>query len=125
MPKFQAVPQDTLKAGLKSSGVVRDVAFNGEGIAVLRSRVEPGTISGWHHHGDYDVYGYVVSGTSRFESGPDGKDVIEIGPGGFFSVPAHTIHREVNPSSTEGGEVVLFLKGDGQTVFNVEGPAQS
>jgi hypothetical protein len=29
----------------------------------------------------------------------------------------------VNPSSTEGGEVVLFLKGDGQTVFNVEGPA--
>jgi quercetin dioxygenase-like cupin family protein len=36
---------------------------------VVRSRVDPGVVSGWHHHGDYGIYGYVVSGSARFEDG--------------------------------------------------------
>jgi uncharacterized RmlC-like cupin family protein len=68
------------------------------------------------------VYGYVVSGTARLESGPGGRDAILVEPGGFFSVPPHTVHREINPSQTEGGEIILFLQGSGAMVANLEGP---
>jgi uncharacterized RmlC-like cupin family protein len=44
------------------------------------------------------------------------------GPGEFFYVPARTVHRDVNPSGTEGQEVFLFLQGSGPMVLNVEGP---
>jgi uncharacterized RmlC-like cupin family protein len=89
---------------------------------VIRSRVEPGVVSGWHHHGDYDIYGYIVSGAARFGSGPGGRDAISVGPGDFFRVPARTVHRDVNPSSKEGQEIILFLRGSGPMVVNVEGP---
>jgi hypothetical protein len=40
----------------------------------------------------------------------------------FFRVPARTVHRDVNPSSKEGQEIILFLRGSGPMVVNVEGP---
>jgi uncharacterized RmlC-like cupin family protein len=98
------------------------MAFQGEGFLVVRSRVDPGVLSGWHHHGDYDVYGYVVAGVARFEGGPGGRDAVSVGPGDFFHVPARTVHRDVNPSQREGQEVILFLKGAGPMVVNVDGP---
>jgi len=60
---------------------------------VVRSRVEPSVVSGWHHHGDYDIYGYLVSGAARFENGPGGRDAISVGPGDFIHVPPRTVHR--------------------------------
>jgi hypothetical protein len=32
------------------------------------------------------------------------------------------VHRDVNPSDTEGQEAILFLRGSGPMVVNVEGP---
>ena len=122
MSKLESLTPEALASGPSSPGITRGLAFEGEGCRVLRSRAAPGTTSGWHHHGDYDVYGYVVSGTVRLESGAGGKDAISIGPGGFLHVPSKTIHREINPSSDEGAEVILFLRGTGQSVVNVEGP---
>lgn len=78
--------------------------------------------SGWHHHGDHDVYGFVVSGRMRFEGGPGGRDAIEVGPGDFFHVPARMVHRDVNPSDTEGQVGVLCMVGTGPPVVNVAGP---
>ncbi len=123
MSKLQALQKDALTEGASSPGLTRHLAFKDEGLQVLRSCVDPGTVSGWHHHGDYTVYGYVVSGTVRLEGGPGGRDAISVDAGGFLYVPPHTVHREINPSSTEGGEVILFLQGTGPTVVNVEGPA--
>jgi len=71
------------------------------------------------------AYGYVVSGTVRLEGGPDGREAITVGPGGFLLVPPHTVHREANPSPTEGAEVILFLQGTGPMVVNVEGPGSA
>lgn len=124
MSKVQALYQDALSEGSPSPGITRHVAFKGEGFQILRARVKPGTVSGWHRHEDYEVYGYVVSGSARFESGPGGKDVISLGPGDFFYVPPHTVHREANPSPDEE-EVILFLRGTGPMVVNVEGPDQA
>ena len=124
MSKIQALRTDALSETPSSPGITRHLAFKSEGKLVVRSRTNPGTISGWHHHGDYDVYGYLASGSARFESGPGGKDAVSLGPGDFFHVPPHTIHREVNPSRDEGQEVILFLSGTGPLVVNVNGPEQ-
>jgi len=70
-------------------------------------------------HGDYDVYGYVVSGSVRFENGPNGKDVVSVNTGDFFHVPNHNIHRDVNPSADEDQELILFLQGSGPMVINL------
>ena len=122
MAKIQALEKDALSEAPGSPGITRHLAFRGEGFVVVRSRVEPGVVSGWHHHGDYDVYAYIVSGSLRFENGPGGRDATSVGPGDFFCVPARTVHRDVNPSGAEGQEVILFLRGSGPMVVNVEGP---
>jgi uncharacterized RmlC-like cupin family protein len=77
--------------------------------------------SGWHHHGDRDVLGYVVRGLARFEFGDGGRDSVEIAAGGFFRVPAGLVHRDVNPLD-EPQEIVLAVVGDGPLVVNVDGP---
>ena len=122
MAKIQGLAKGTLLEVPGSPGIARHLAFRGEGFMVVRSRVDPGVVSGWHHHGDYDIYGYMVSGSARFENGSGGTDAISVGPGDFFHVPARTVHRDVNPSGSEGQEVVLFLRGSGPMVVNVEGP---
>jgi quercetin dioxygenase-like cupin family protein len=121
MPKIQGLRASALSETPSSPGITRHLAFQGEGCLVLRSRIGPGVSSGWHHHADYDVYGYVVSGVARLESESGEEVAVTLGPGDFLHVPPHTVHREVNPSSEEG-EVILFLRGSGPLVVNVDDP---
>ncbi len=121
MSRIQALKSGALTEGKSSPGITRHLAFEGEGFLVVRSRAAPGIASGWHHHGDYDVYGYMVSGSARFENGADGKEAVSVGPGDFFHVPARLVHRDINPSPSEGQEVILFFRGKGPMVVNVEG----
>jgi uncharacterized RmlC-like cupin family protein len=125
MGKIQGLAKDALSEAAGSPGITRHKAFQGEGVLVVRSRADPGVVSGWHHHGDHDVYGYIIAGVVRFEGGPGGRDVVSVGAGDFFHVPARTVHRDVNPSQSEGQEVILFLKGAGPMVVNVDGPDQA
>lgn len=118
MSTIEALPADALSNTPSTPGITRHLAFKDDEHMVIRSRAEPGTVSGWHHHGDYDVYGYVASGTARFENAADEKDLITVGQGDFFHVPPHTVHRESNPSPDERLEVILFLRGDGPLVVN-------
>ncbi|HEY7582016.1 MAG TPA: cupin domain-containing protein [Acidimicrobiia bacterium] len=105
-----------------TSGMVREEAFSTEGIWAGLVRTSPLRPSGWHHHGDYDTYVYVISGRLLFEFGPDGADVVEAGPGDFVHVPKNVVHRESNPSS-EPGIVSLVRSGKGPPVINVHGPS--
>ena len=82
---------------------------------------EAGMVSGWHHHGDHESHIYVVSGGMRMESGPGGADVVDAEPGDFVFVPAHTVHREGNPTE-EDATLIVVRAGSGQAVFNVDGP---
>lgn len=92
-------------------------------VHAVEVRTQPGMVSGWHHHGEHATYGWVLSGRLRFESGPHGTDVVDVGPGGFFYVPPHTVHRESNPG--DDGQVLVGLRiGTGQTVVNVDGPGE-
>jgi quercetin dioxygenase-like cupin family protein len=123
MSKVQVLSNDALPEAPSSPGLTRHRAFEDDGLKVLHSCAEPGTVSGWHNHGDYEVYGYVVSGTARLETGPGGRDSFSADAGDFFTVPPHTVHRELNSSDTDDLEVLLVLRGTGPTVYNVEDPA--
>jgi uncharacterized RmlC-like cupin family protein len=125
MAKIRDLQKNALSEASGSTGITRHLAFRVEGFVVVRSRVDPGVVSGWHHHGDYDIYGYMASGSARFEDGPREKDAVTVGPGDFFHVPARTVHRDVNPSPTQSQEVILFLRGSGPMVVNVAGPDEA
>jgi uncharacterized RmlC-like cupin family protein len=95
--RISAVAPGALRAGAPTSGVLRELAFETRRATLMRARAEPRAVSGWHHHGEHDVLGFVVSGAARFEFGPGGSEAVDVGDGGFFHVPAGLVHRDVNP----------------------------
>lgn len=123
-PGVTAVGIDGLTAGASTPGVTRSVAFDTAQATLMHARAEPHAESGWHHHGDRDVLGYVVRGRARFEFGPGGAESTDVEEGGFFHVPAGLVHRDVNPAG-EMQEIVLTVVGDGPLVVNVAGPDPS
>jgi uncharacterized RmlC-like cupin family protein len=120
--RVSAVSPDGLRLGAPTPGVIRELAFETAGATLMRARAEGNAATGWHHHGDRDVLGYVVHGRARFEFGPDGRESTEVEEGGFFHVPAGLVHSDVNPSD-EPQEIVLSVVGEGPLVVNVVGPA--
>jgi uncharacterized RmlC-like cupin family protein len=86
-------------------------------------KTEPKFTSGWHHHGDYDTYVYVISGELKLEFGKSGQDSCVAKPGEVAHIPKDTIHRESNPGTQEQ---LLFVTrvGEGAPVFNVDGPTE-
>ena len=122
--KVQVVRKEALADTAQTAGMTRKEAFTSEQVWTGIAHTAPGITSGWHHHGEYNSYIYLISGRARLESGPGGRDVIDGGPGDFVYVPAHTIHREGNPGPKEQ-VLVVFRVGEGEAVFNVDGPEGS
>lgn len=120
MSSLEALKPDALSEAMASPGITRHMAFKGQDAVILRSQSQPGVVSGWHTHGDYDVYGYVVTGICRLESDQGENATITVGPGGFLHVPPRTTHREINPSKDQANDVILFLRGSGQMVYNLD-----
>jgi len=58
----------------------------------------------------------------RLEFGPGGGSVVDAGPGDFIHVPAHTVHRESNPTG-QRATAVIARAGAGVPTVNVDGPA--
>ena len=107
----------------QTAGMEREQLVASADAWVGMARTAPGFVSGWHHHGDFDTYVYVVSGAMQFESGKEGVDVSEAGPGDVVHVPRQTVHKESNPSAEE--QVVFVVRvGRGTPVTNVEGPEE-
>jgi uncharacterized RmlC-like cupin family protein len=119
--RVSAVSSAGLSPGAPTPGIVRELAFETAGATLVRARAEGNAATGWHHHGDRDVLGYVVRGRARFEFGPGGAESTEVEEGGFFHVPAGLVHRDVNPSA-EPQEIVLSVVGEGPLVVNVDRP---
>jgi uncharacterized RmlC-like cupin family protein len=102
-------------------GKVREQAVAVHGLWSGLVSTEPGTASGWHHHGEHDTAVYVIDGTVRVEFGPGGSRSVDAGPGDFLHIPRHVVHREVNPGPTTSHEVVS-RSGTGPLSINVDGP---
>jgi uncharacterized RmlC-like cupin family protein len=85
---------------------------------------KPEFVSGWHHHGEYDTYVYVISGVIELGFGENGEESVVAKPGEIAFIPKNTVHREKNPGTQEG-VVFLVRVGEGAPVFNVDHPQMS
>lgn len=101
--------------------VIRQPMFQTEEVVRVQSQIAGGTISGWHHHGDRHVFGYVLKGSGRIEYGPGGAERIEGAAPSFFHVPPGVVHRDINPTDDDMVVIVCFV-GQGPVVVNVDGP---
>ena len=108
------VPADPTPGMNRSQAFVTDQLWAGQVVT------EPGSVSGWHHHDVNDTSIYVVSGVMRLEfEGHDGY--VDAVAGDFVHVPAHTVHRESNPTD-QATVAVLARAGGGVPTVNVDGP---
>jgi uncharacterized RmlC-like cupin family protein len=110
------------RLGPSTPGMARQEAFATDRMWSGVARTEPGMVSGWHHHGEYETTIYVLTGSLRMEFGPDGSTTLEAGPGDFVYVPKGAVHRESNPSA-EPADIVVVRAGRGESTINVDGPA--
>jgi uncharacterized RmlC-like cupin family protein len=107
--------------GPTTPGMHRLEALFEEGVWLGTVETEPSTLTGWHHHGDYDTYIYVLRGAARLDTFEGGEiQRQDAGQGSFVHVPRETVHREGSASPT-GVDAVLDRIGTGPLVFPVEG----
>ena len=104
-------------------GVLGEEAFHHGRSWVGFLRLSPGAASGWHHHGGYDSYAYVIAGVLRWEHGEDGGDATEVGAGDTGHLPPKLVHRDVSVGE-EDLVMILFRAGtDRELTIDVPGPA--
>ena len=105
----------------QTPGIRREQAIADDHLWLGTVETEPNKFSGWHHHGEYDTYAYIISGRARVEFGPGGREHADGGPDDFIHIPKWAVHREGNPDPTPLRAVLVRI-GSGQSLFNVEGP---
>jgi uncharacterized RmlC-like cupin family protein len=109
-----------LEAADPTPGMARAKAFEVDILWAGQVVTEPGAVSGWHHHDVNDTSLYVVSGVLRLEcEGLDGY--VDAVAGDFVHVPAHTVHRESNPTD-QPSVAVIARAGGGVPTVNVDPP---
>ncbi len=117
---IRVVPGDALAPADPTPGMERRIAFRAPGLWAGQVETQAGATSGWHHHDVNESSLYVVSGVLRLEfEGQEGY--VEARAGDFVHVPAHTIHRESNPTDATS-VVVIARAGDGIPTVNVDEP---
>jgi uncharacterized RmlC-like cupin family protein len=124
MSRIEVVRGSELGAGDSTQGITRKRAFESEDAIVSQSKVAPGVVSGWHHHGTRQLYGFIASGQLHLEYLLKGKELADLSAGDFFHIPAGLVHRDVNPSRDHELIVVNILVGSGPAVINIEPPSR-
>lgn len=102
--------------------MTRERAIASEKIWAGVVRTAPRASSAWHHHGAYETAIYVLSGRTRMESRPGGRELLDALAGDFFHVPPGAVHRETNPDAEEA-VLVVVRSGSGPATVNVDAPA--
>jgi len=105
----------------QTTGFTRTELVSAPGAWLGVTRTPTSSVSGWHHHGDYNTYIYVLDGQARVDFGVTGYDTCDAGPGDLVIVPKGAVHREANTGSSDNA-VLGVRVGTGQVVFNVDSP---
>jgi uncharacterized RmlC-like cupin family protein len=121
---IRVIPTDALTDADPTPGMRRRRAFDVPGLWSGLVHTDPGSTSGWHHHGEHETSLYVVSGAMRLEFGPGGRSVVDAGPGDFIHVPAGVVHRESNPTAGPA-TAIIARAGTGTPTINVDGPDEA
>ncbi len=102
---IQVGRHDELTPSDPTPGMLRKRAFETPGLWAGLVETAPGAVSGWHHHDRNETCLYVVSGVLRLEF-EGGQGPLDAGAGDFVLVPAHTVHRESNPTDEPSFAVI-------------------
>ncbi len=124
MSRIEVVRGSELGEGDSTQGITRKRAFESKDAIISQSKVAPGVVSGWHHHGTRRLYGFIVSGQLQLEYLLKGKELADLSAGDFFHIPVGLVHRDLNPSRDHELLVVNILVGSGPAVINVEPPSR-
>jgi quercetin dioxygenase-like cupin family protein len=119
MTGIEVVHGSALSKGDTTNGITRMKAFDKENVIVSQSKIAPKIVSGWHHHGTRQLFGFLVSGRLQLESLHDNPKVVDIKPGDFFHIPVALVHRDINPDPNQEAVVSTLLVGTGPAVVNV------
>lgn len=122
MGTVRAIRRGAIATGPATEGMNRKTVELGESVVAAETRIEPGAISAWHHHGEHTACVYILQGQLHIEWGAGGNESLDLSGGDFYVIPANTIHRESNPGSTEATVGKFFLVGTGAEAINVDGP---
>jgi uncharacterized RmlC-like cupin family protein len=82
--------------------------------------IDPGALTGAHHHGEQESVIYVVSGSARFRWGDRLEFYADARPGDFVFVPPWVPHQEINADPSSPLECVVVRSGQTPVVVNVE-----
>jgi uncharacterized RmlC-like cupin family protein len=96
-------PEQLHAATAQTPGSTRLAAIPGElgvpsGMWAGTFLVEPGAMTGIHHHGKQETVVYVLEGEAKVRWGERGEHSALVRAGDFLHVPAWLIHQEMNPS---------------------------
>ena len=93
----------------QTTGFVRRELVARPGVWIGTLRTPPGSVSGWHHHGDYDTYIHLQVGRARMEFGLGGQQSCVAALGDIIFVPKGAIHREANPGEEDNLALLVRL----------------
>lgn len=110
-------PED-IEAVESTPGLSRQVLFETDLNVMVKSTVDSGTSTGWHHHCDRHAFGYALTGKGTVEFGSRGQQH-EVSAPLCFHIPPGTIHREIAETDME---VVVSFVGKGPLFENVDSP---
>jgi uncharacterized RmlC-like cupin family protein len=125
------IPHDRLDPNTpQTPGMHRQAAISGaagaKSIWAGTVTVEPGALTGPHHHGELESVIYVLEGRARMRWGDRLEFVADAGPGDFIFVPPYVPHQEINADPGAPLRCVLARSGQEPIVVNLDiEPAES
>ena len=84
------------------------------------SLLQPGLVTGAHHHGDSETALFVLSGRGRWWVGENLDQAREAGPGDFVFIPPSVVHYEENCSAEEAVEMIVARSTQEAIVVNLD-----
>ncbi len=95
--------------------------FEVPGAYVGVTRLGPGAVTPWHHHGACNFFGYVLEGTVTIQFGPRGELSEKVAAGHFLRIPPRLVHRDLNETEASA-RIATMCVGEGPMSTAVAGP---
>ena len=126
-PDVVVVGPDDLEAAIgQTPGLLRLEAISAkragsQWIWMGYSLLQPGLVTGVHHHGDSETALFVLSGRGRWWVGEDLDQAREAGPGDFVFIPPNVVHYEENCHPDRAVEMIVARSTQEAIVVNLDG----
>jgi uncharacterized RmlC-like cupin family protein len=113
-PRTPQTPGMHRKAAISSTSVAAQKIWAGT------VTIQPGAMTGPHHHGELESVIYVLSGRARMRWGDRLEFAAEAGPGDFIYVPPYVPHQEANAAEEEALSCVVVRSDQEPIVVNLD-----